>query len=138
MPIRVMNPNQPTPMPMSQADGFAEESDAAGAASMPQEPMPEGEPYPEEQADLPDNVYKTAELLIQAIELHQKHMDGSAEVTPESQAELMSFLQGALEALAGSDVPEEPVPEEAPPVPPVPPVEPDVPEVPMEPVESLE
>ncbi len=45
-----------------------------------------------------------ASLIQQAIDLHQAHMSGAVPPTPESQAELMSLLEQALEALGGGEV----------------------------------
>ena len=137
MPIRIMgspkgsmNPGQPAAMsgPMPMAMGAQQDVPDMAPSEQPVDPDMEQEPV--------EPNYRAAELLIQAIELHQTHLDGSVEPTPESQDQLMVLLQGALEALAGTEdeasAPEEsaePV-EEA--------VEPDAPEVPMEPVDSLE
>lgn len=143
MPIRIMgspkgsmNPGQPAAAggPMSMPMGSPQ--DVPGVAQPPvEQPEPSVEPDMEQEPVEPN--YRAAELLIQAIELHQTHIaDDSGAPTPESQDQLMVLLQGALEALAGTEddgpVPEEPAEpvEEA--------VEPDVPEVPMEPVDSLE
>lgn len=53
------------------------------------------------------NVSKAVTLLQQAIELHEKHMDGRAPTTGplgmKSQMEMMDMMTGALAALRGAN-----------------------------------
>ena len=94
MAIRVGMPGMAKMMP--QMSEMPEEM-----PEMPEEVIPES-PESEDAPDGdPERIGLVAELLQGAIDLHQGHMDGTEEVTEESQETLMAYIRGALEALVG-------------------------------------
>ena len=81
--------------------------------AMPMDDMMTDAPTTESHvpSDMPQ-VTQTIELLKEAIELHEGHMNGSIEASEMSQQQLMDLLTDAISILSGEEMIEENVMEE--------------------------
>ena len=60
--------------------------------------------YPEQEMGTEDAGTGPADLIQQAITLHEAHLDGSEPTSPESQQRLMDLLTAALDQLGATSV----------------------------------